>query len=96
MRRAIVWSTKPVIGARDIEEALIRRAPTGSSADVMSRPLGSGFDLDRLLEEIQQAYIARALTLANGRKVEAARLLGFRSHQVLSNRMKIERNPGKR
>jgi hypothetical protein len=55
---------------------------------MLERPLTAGFKLDDLLEEIQQVYIKRALELAKGKKGEAARLLGFKSHQVLVNRMK--------
>jgi len=90
LRRAIVWSTSSALEAEDIEGALLPSRGTGTSRldEVLDRPLGAGFRLDDVLEEVQQVYVKKALEVTKGKKREAARLLGLKSHQVLTNRMK--------
>jgi DNA-binding NtrC family response regulator len=95
LRRAAVWSSTSVLDASDIEDALLP-VERGSGVDeILERPLGPGFSLDAVLDEVQEHYIAKALELAQGKKVEAARLLGFNSHQVLTNRLSSKRGRSK-
>jgi transcriptional regulator with PAS, ATPase and Fis domain len=91
IRRAVVWSKRTTLQASDIDEAMLEMQSNARETDVLPRPIGPGFSLDSLLSEVEAAYIGRALELTNGKKREAARLLGLKSHQVLSNRMKRSR-----
>ncbi len=84
--RAALWSLSGRLEDDDIREALIARAER--SADLLERPLGEGFELDALLDEVERHYLERALMQAEGVKSQAARLLGFKSHQVLDNRLR--------
>lgn len=61
--------------------------PTGKPQE-MDLPIGDGFVLDDLLADIQRHYIARAMDEAEGVKVKAAKLLGFRHYQTLDQRMR--------
>jgi DNA-binding NtrC family response regulator len=91
LRRAAVWSSTSVLDASDIEDALLPMEGGDEVDAIRDRPIGAGFSLDGLVNEVQQHYIAKALELTQGRKVEAARLLGLKSHQVLNNRLAPKR-----
>jgi len=85
--RLWIWSTRTEIGEEDV------RAELGGSdqllpRDLLARPLGDGFDIDALKEELEEVYIRRALERAGGVKAEAARLLGLASAPTLTGRMK--------
>lgn len=88
LRRAVVWSRTTAIDAADIQGALLPATPRSRENDILQRPFGAGFNIDLLKQELEAHYVERALELAAGKKTEAARLLGLRSHQVLSNRMR--------
>jgi DNA-binding NtrC family response regulator len=93
--RAALWATDDRIDAPDIEGALLLRRP--AQAEVLSRPLGDGFDLDALLHEVERHYLERAVQAAEGSKTKASALLGFRSHQVLTTRLRnrgLDPTPG--
>jgi len=84
--RAALWAADGRIDAGDIDDAL--PAPPTSPADILDRPLGEGFALDDLLQEVERHYLERALRTAEGSKTRASRLLGLNSHQVLTTRMR--------
>jgi DNA-binding NtrC family response regulator len=84
--RAALWSTDSRIDATDIEGALLIRPAT--SDDILNRSLGNGFNLDTLLNDVERHYLERALLAAEGSKTKASRLLGLRSHQVLTTRLR--------
>jgi len=92
LRRAAVWSSTSVLHASDIEDALLPIERNSEVEAILDRPLGAGFNLDRLLEDVQQHYIDKAMDLTQRRKGAAARLLGFKSHQVLNNRLSPRRS----
>lgn len=95
LRRAVVWSSKTVVDAKDIVDATLpvfgSASTSGATGDPLNRPLGPGFKLDSVLYDIQRRYIERALELTKGKKREAAQLLGLNSHQVLTNRLERSR-----
>ena len=91
LRRAAVWSSTSVVEASDIEDALLPVEMGGEPDAILDRPLGSGFSLDQVLDEVQQHYVAKALELSHGKKIEAALMLGLKSHQVLNNRISQRR-----
>ncbi|MFO7850701.1 MAG: sigma 54-interacting transcriptional regulator, partial [Spirochaetia bacterium] len=52
---------------------------------ILHRPIGEGFDIDELIDEVKRHYLRRAMDEAGGSKVKAARLLGMSNYQTLSN-----------
>lgn len=84
--RAAIWSTGPVIQAEDVQAALLQVQP--QNQDTFRKPLGQGFDLQGLLDEVSRDYIAKALRQSGDRKTAAAKMLGFSNHQTLGNWMK--------
>ena len=87
LTRAAIWSAGDTITGDDLSSALLS-APGDAKRDVWDRPLGGGFSIDALLAEIDCHYLNRAMEEAGGNKSKAAKLLGLRSHQTLSNRLK--------
>lgn len=84
--RAAIWSTGPVITAEDLQAALL--PVTNQGQDQFKKSLGQGFDLQELLDEISQDYIAKALKKSGNNRTAAAKILGFANHQTLGNWMK--------
>ena len=84
LRRAAIWSPAGTIKTEDVREALLDSAHA-QGRDVLGRPLGNGFSLPELINEVARHYLARALAEAHGNKSEAARLVGLPSYQTLTN-----------
>ncbi|WP_412481115.1 sigma-54 interaction domain-containing protein [Azonexus sp. IMCC34839] len=83
--RAVIWSDGPVIEEADIERALL---PTeGKTEGILDRPIGHGFELQALLDEVSKHYISKALEASSGKKKQAADMLGFDNYQTLRNWM---------
>ncbi|MBX7112441.1 MAG: sigma 54-interacting transcriptional regulator [Dehalococcoidia bacterium] len=83
--RAALWSDDPV-GADAIREALIPAA-RGQPDAVLGRPLGDGFSLAAVLDEVERHYLSRALAESGNNKTRAARLLGLSNYQTLGNHL---------
>lgn len=83
--RALVWSKDKVISEEDMRGAI--RAPRERVDATLDPPLGKGFDLEKLLDETGARFIRRALSEAGNNKTKAAALIGFKSHQRLSQWM---------
>ena len=82
--RAAIWSAGDAITGEDLRGALLSVAG-GRERDAWNRPLGNGFSVEALLAEIRRHYLQRAMTEAGDNKTKAARLLGLRNHQTISN-----------
>jgi len=82
--RATLWLDGAKIGVEAIREALLPCA-TPEQHGLLGRPLGGGFELQEVLDQVSRDYIRRALDEAGGVKSKAAELVGLRSHQRLSN-----------
>ena len=87
LMRAALWSAGDTITGDDLRGALLS-APGDRKRDVWDRPLGGGFSIEALLAEIRLHYLNRAMEKAGDNKTRAAKLLGLRSHQTLSNWLK--------
>ena len=90
--RAAVWSEGVELNAADIEASLFG-VQKPNAEDVLSKSLGDGFSIEALLDEVSAHYVRRALREATGNKTQAAKLLGLKSHQVLSGwmtRLKVQ------
>ncbi len=85
LQRAFVWSSGAVIEERDVREALFDQLEDGVESRVLDRPLGDGFSLEKTIGEVAAHYLDRALREAGGNKTQAAKLVGFKSYQVLGN-----------
>ena len=84
LRRAAIWSDGTSISSEDVREALLPVAATARQ-EVLGRPLGGGFNLSNLLDEVARHYLGRAMDEATGNKTKAAELVGLPSYQTLSN-----------
>jgi DNA-binding NtrC family response regulator len=84
--RAALWADEPTIGVDAIREALLPAA-RGQADAVLGRPLGDGFSLAVVLDEVERHYLTRALAATHNNKTQAAELLGLASYQTLSNRL---------
>jgi DNA-binding NtrC family response regulator len=75
------WLTPGLqVTAEDMELYLFALGqPTATN--ILDRPLGGGFNIETVLDEVKKHYLERALSQASYKKTEAARLLGLRSHQ---------------
>ena len=82
--RATLWPEGAELGVDAIREALLP-AVGGRGDGVLGRPLGDGFDLQALLDEVSRHYVRRALDETGGNKTRAAERLGLGSYQTLTN-----------
>jgi DNA-binding NtrC family response regulator len=84
LRRAAIWSDGAAISSEDVREALLP-VTVPARQEVLGRPLGSGFNLPDLLNEVARHYLGRAMDEAQGNKTKAAELVGLPSYQTLTN-----------
>jgi two-component system response regulator PilR (NtrC family) len=76
-------------GGADTPTAPQPQAPAGAEPAAL---LGTGFDLEQHVQEIEREYIAEALRRAGGVKVRAAELLGmsFRSFRYYTKKYNLK------
>ncbi len=84
LRRLVIWADDTAISADDAREAVLP-SRAGKTDTTLSRGLGDGFELPKLLEEVARHYLARAMKEANNNKTKAAALVGLPSYQTLTN-----------
>jgi len=84
--RASLWATGAKITAADIQQALFVM-PEGE-AGVLGRDISQGIEIEEIIGEVAQHYIARAMAEAQGNKTKAATLLGLGTYQTLGNWIK--------
>jgi transcriptional regulator with PAS, ATPase and Fis domain len=82
--RATVLSMADSLIADDIREAL-SSSVSNAGNDILNRPLGSGFRLQDVMEEVARHYLSRAMEEAGGNKTKAAELMGLPNYQTYSN-----------
>ena len=89
LAQAAVMSAGPVIGKDEILDAIGEMPSQRPAAgNLLERPLGHGFNLQELLNDIQRHYLRRAMEEASGVKSKAARLLGMANYQTLDAQLK--------
>ncbi|MYK40125.1 MAG: AAA domain-containing protein [Gemmatimonadetes bacterium] len=81
--RAMVWTDGEILKKQDIEEALLPIYDK-EGEDILNRPLDGDFSLPDLISEVARHYLQRAEEESKT-KIEAAKRLGFSSHQTLNN-----------
>ncbi|PNU18525.1 AAA family ATPase [Geothermobacter hydrogeniphilus] len=84
--RICVWCQNEVIQEEDVRRALLPGI-TEDKDDILSRPLGEGFNIQELQAFLSSHYIRRALEESGGNKSRAAALLGLKNYQTLNNWM---------
>lgn len=84
--RASLWSGEAQISEQMLKESMIHISPEGDS--IMDRDISQGIDIQRLLGEVEEHYIHKALLLSGGVKKDASRLLGYKNYQNLDARLK--------
>ena len=83
MLEAAILSASEVIGLNDIASAL-----TGlQTENAVNMPIDDGFELEVYLDEIKGSYLKQAIRQSGGKKIQAARLLGYNNHQTLDNQL---------
>ena len=80
--RAAVWTDGNLLSVDDISNSIIKRDTKPSP---ILNQLNSGIDLNNELGKIASDYIRQALQKTHGNKAATAKLLGFKSSQVLTN-----------
>ncbi len=52
---------------------------------ILDRPLGEGFSIQGVIDEVEKHYLSRALDEAHGNRTKAAVMVGLPSYQTLNN-----------
>ncbi len=87
--RAMLWTDRKIIDAEVISKALLPLPASVRKKDnIMERPLGNGFDIKTLEEEVRGHYYRRALAETHNNKSLAAKLLGLQNYQTLTSWLK--------
>lgn len=81
--RASIWARQGVLDEQDIMDNILRMPR--NQGDILDRPIGQGFEIEKILEEVKAHYIQLAMTQAHGKKKDAATLLGLNTYQTLNN-----------
>ena len=81
--RASIWARQGVLGEQDIMNNILQM-PRNQS-DILDRTIGQGFEIETVLDEVKAHYIQQAMTQAQGKKKDAAALLGLKHYQTLNN-----------
>lgn len=81
--RATLWSSGENITGAELHQALFtmpEREP-----DLLNQDVSQGVDLNRIMGELAAHYIQNAMAHTAQNKTKAAKLLGLKSQQTLSN-----------
>jgi transcriptional regulator with PAS, ATPase and Fis domain len=87
LQRAALKTEGKTIGEEEVQSAM-KYGLKPNADQILGRPLNGGLDLPAILSEVARHYLDRALKEGNGNKTKAAELLGFKSHQRLTNWLK--------
>lgn len=84
LQRALLFSRSTSINSEDITRAI---DVLPSQISCANQPIGPDFNINDHLQGIKKQYIECALQQTRYKKTEAAKLLGLKNHQTLSNWM---------
>ena len=92
LERAVALSSEPILGVTDLPE--VKVAP---QAELPAELPTEGFDLDRVLAEVERGWVMRALEQTGGIRKRAATLLGisFRSLRYRLAKLGIDKGDEK-
>ena len=88
LTRAAIRARGVSITAEDIESAFLTERKGSTQENLLERPLGSGFSIEDLLEEVKLHYLKRAMNESGGQKTKGTELLGLNNYQTYSNWLK--------
>ena len=88
LRRAVLWSDRPVLSPEDVRAALLAGPVRGTAGGVLDLPIGRGFEVEAIMSRVARHYLERALLESGANKSRAAELLGLGSYQTFTNWMK--------
>lgn len=83
--RAALWCQGDIIELEDMAGALFTMPAEKNESDLVN--VSQGVDIQELLSEFVRPYLQQALARTAGNKTRAAKLLGLKSQQTLSNWM---------
>ncbi|MEH6671353.1 sigma-54 interaction domain-containing protein [Halopseudomonas sp.] len=83
--RAALWCHSDSIEADDIVAAMFQM-PRRDEGQIV-HDVSQGIDIQKVMSEFAKPYLQQALSLTGGNKTRAAKLLGLKSQQTLSNWM---------
>ena len=87
--QAAVLTDGKTIGRKELAASVGEMPETGgTTAAILSRNLGDGFEIEEHLNMIHSLYLRRAMDEAHGVKAKAARLLGMKNYQTLDAQLK--------
>lgn len=81
--RASIWARQGLLDEQDILDNILRMPR--KSRDILGRGIGQGFEIEAVLDEVKAHYIQLAMTQTQGKKKDAAALLGLNNYQTLNN-----------
>ena len=84
--RATLWTGHDTISEADMRESMLQ-SPR-KQGDILEKPLGNGFNIQELIDDVERHYIEKAWIQSGRRKTQAADLLGYKSYQTLDQRLK--------
>lgn len=84
--RATLWTGGDKISEADMRESMLQ-APR-KQRDIMEKPLGNGFNIQELIDDVERHYVERAWQQSGKRKKQATELLGYNNYQNLDKRLK--------
>lgn len=83
--RSALWCEIDSITAEDMHQAIFQMPDQDTS--ILNKDISSGIDIQNILGEVASHYIRKALERSGQNKTRAARLLGLKNHQTLTNWM---------
>jgi len=81
--RASIWAEGDEITEADFQDAMLER-PKKSTLDEIPE-IGSGVDINEVLDDTRKKYVSQALKQTAGNKKQAAKLLNITNYQTLTN-----------
>ena len=81
--RAALWARSCILTDQDIEQAVFQNS--SEKQGILGRPIRDGFSVESVMSEVAKHYIEVALCHSKDNKTKAAKLLGLKSSQVLTN-----------
>lgn len=84
--RACLWSQGKSISEQELKDAMFTQVAGGG--DIMSHDLTQAIDLNGIIGGIEEHYVRLAWQKSAGQKTKAADLLGIKSYQTFTDRLK--------
>ena len=91
IRSAAVWSDGGEITEDDVKDALLVMPHDSTNSDsVLNQDVSQGIDLDEIISNVERHYLSKAMEVSSNNKSKAAKLLGFKHYQTVTNKLRKE------